>query len=75
MINVKINGKIETIKFCIKFVLIKLEDDSKKTIKRKANKYTLNLLILYKWSLLDFNIIKSDIDIKKVIYNGFTNLE
>jgi hypothetical protein len=38
MINVKINGKIEKNKFCIKFVLIKFEDDSKKIIKRKANK-------------------------------------
>jgi hypothetical protein len=38
MINVKNIGKIEKNKFCIKFVLINFEDDSKKTIKRKANK-------------------------------------
>ena len=38
MINVKINGKIERNKFCIKFVLINFEDDSKKIIKRKANR-------------------------------------
>ena len=38
MNNVKNNGKIERNKFCIKFVLINFEDDSKKTIKIKANK-------------------------------------
>jgi len=37
MINVKINGKIERSKFCIKFVLINFEDDSKKIINRKAH--------------------------------------
>ena len=37
MINVKINGKIEINKFCIKFVLINFVDDSKKIIKTKAN--------------------------------------
>ena len=38
MINVKNIGKIEKNKFCIKFVLINFEDDSKNTIKRKANR-------------------------------------
>ena len=38
MINVKNIGKIEKNKFCIKFVLINFEDDSKKTIKINANK-------------------------------------
>ena len=33
--NVKINGKIERNMFCIKFVLINFEDDSKKIIKEK----------------------------------------
>tara|TARA_B110000858_G_C17442991_1_gene310661 strand:- start:145 stop:261 length:117 start_codon:yes stop_codon:yes gene_type:complete len=37
MINVKNIGKIEISKFWIMFMLINLEDDSKKIIKRKAN--------------------------------------
>ena len=75
MINVKINGKVEKNKFCNKFVLINFDDDSKKMIKRKANKQILNLLILNEWSLFDFNINKSEIEIRKVTYKGFTNLE
>ena len=38
MIKVKISGKKEKIKFCIIFTLINLLEDSKKIIKRKANK-------------------------------------
>jgi len=38
MNNVKNIGKIERNKFCIMFVLMSFEDDSKKTIKRKANR-------------------------------------
>ena len=38
MNNVKNIGKIEKNKFCIIFVLTNFEDDSKKIIKRKANR-------------------------------------
>ena len=38
MNNVKNIGKIVRNKFCIMFVLINCEDDSKKIIKRKANR-------------------------------------
>ena len=38
MIEVKSIGKIEKNKFCIIFVFINFEDDSKKIIKRKENK-------------------------------------
>tara|TARA_B100001094_G_scaffold260868_1_gene261450 strand:- start:259 stop:375 length:117 start_codon:yes stop_codon:yes gene_type:complete len=37
MNNVKNIGKIEKNKFCIRFVLMNFEEDSKKIIKRKAN--------------------------------------
>ena len=74
MNNVKNIGKIERNKFCIMFVLMNFVDDSKKIIKRKANRKILYLLILNVWSFLDFNIIKSEIDIRKVTYNGFINL-
>ena len=38
MNNVKNIGKIEKNKFCDMFILINFEDDSKKIIKRKANR-------------------------------------
>ena len=38
MNNVKNIGKIERNKFCIMFVFINFDDDSKKIIKRKANR-------------------------------------
>tara|TARA_B110000858_G_scaffold101759_1_gene116865 strand:+ start:1084 stop:1200 length:117 start_codon:yes stop_codon:yes gene_type:complete len=38
MIKVKINGNIVKNKFCKKFIVINFEDDSKKIIKRNANK-------------------------------------
>ena len=38
MNNVKNIGKIERNKFCIMFALMNFEDDSKKIIKRKANR-------------------------------------
>jgi hypothetical protein len=36
---------------------------------------SLIFYVLNEWSLLDFNINKSEIDIRSVIYKGFTNLE
>ena len=38
MNNVNNIGKIERNKFCVMFMLINFEDDSKKIIKRKANR-------------------------------------
>ena len=75
IIKTQINGKMDKNKFCIIFVLINFEEDSKKIINKKAKEQILNLFTLNKGSLFDFNISKSEIAIKKVTYKGFTNLE
>ena len=62
-------------KFCIKLGEINLDDDSKKIIDKKPKEYVLIFCVLNVGSLLDFNINKSEIDIRNVIYIGFINLE
>ena len=54
---------------------INFDEDSIKIIDKKPKEYVLNFCILNAGSLLDFNINKSEIDIRKVIYIGFINLE
>ena len=56
-------------------VLMNFEEDSKKIIDTKPKEYILNLCALNARSFLDFNINKRAIDIKKVTYSGFINLE
>ena len=68
-------GNISKNKFCIKLVDINFDEDSKKIIDKKPKEYVLNLCVLNVWSLLDFNINKSETAIRKIIYIGFINLE
>ena len=68
-------GSINKNKFCIKLVDINFDEDSKKIIDKKPKEYVLNLCVLNVWSLLDFNINKSETAIRKIIYIGFINLE
>ena len=68
-------GNINKNKFSIKLVDINFDEDSKKIIDKKPKEYVLNLCVLNVWSLLDFNINKSETAIRKVIYIGFINLE
>ena len=62
-------------KFCIKSLEINFDEDSKKIIDIKPKEYILNFWVLNVWSLLDFNINKSEIATRNVIYIGFINLE
>ena len=62
-------------KFCIKLGEINFDEDSKKIIDKKPKEYILNFWALNVGSLLDFNINKSEIAIRNVIYIGFINLE
>ena len=68
-------GNINKNKFCIKLVDINFDEDSKKIIDKKPKEYILNFCVLNALSLFDFNINKSEIDIRNVIYIGFINLE
>jgi hypothetical protein len=75
IIIIKIIGNIDKNKFCIKSVEINFDEDSKKIIDKKPKEYILNFCVLNVRSLLDFNINKSEIVIRNVIYIGFINLE
>ena len=54
---------------------INFEEDSIKIIDKKPKEYVLIFCVLKAESLLDFNINKSEIDIRNVIYIGFINLD
>jgi hypothetical protein len=54
---------------------INSDEDSIKITDKKPKKYVLIFCVLNAGSLLDFNINKSEIDIRNVIYMGFINLE
>ena len=68
-------GNIDKNRFCIKSVEINFDEDSKKIIDIKPKEYILKFCVLNAWSLLDFNINKSEIATRNVIYIGFINLE
>ena len=61
--------------FCIKSEETNFDEDSIKIIDKKPNEYILNFCFLNVGSIFDFNINKSEIAIRKVIYSGFINLE
>ena len=68
-------GSTDKNEFCIKSLEINFEEDSIKIIDKKPKEYVLIFCVLNDGSLLDFNINKSEIDIRNVIYIGFINLE
>ena len=61
--------------FCIKLLEINFEEDSIKITDKKPKEYVIIFCVLNVGSFLDFNINKSEIDIRSVIYIGFINLE
>ena len=67
IINTDNTGNVIKNKFCIRFVVINFEDNSKKMIAKNPKKKILILLILNELSFLDFKINNSEIVIKKVI--------
>ena len=68
-------GSTDKNKFCIKSGEINFDEDSKKIIDKKPKEYILNFCVLNAGSLLDFNINKSEIATRNIIYIGFINLE
>ena len=68
-------GSTDKNKFCIKSAETNFDEDSIKIIDKKPNEYILNFCALNVGSIFDFNINKSEIVTRNIIYIGFINLE